>query len=355
MKSNNITNITITALRWLLLPASLLYGLATQIRNLLYDKGLLKSYSPPCRTICVGNLAIGGTGKSPLTMWLVSTLKQQQKVAVLSRGYGRKTRGFMLVQTTSASHECGDEPLMIKRRHPDVIVAVCEDRVQGAKQLLKLYPGLQTLILDDAMQHRAILCSLNLLTTQYGSLYTNDIMLPTGNLREPASGAKRADLVIVTKCPEIAVLGSEAATQMRQQVRSQLKTDKFILSAIQYGTPTDADGNHVTLHKNIILLAAIANPIPMLKHLKKNNYEVETMFFADHHQFSEKDLLHLHDRLNARPADTTLLTTEKDLQRLRHLKAFSLIRPYLAIMPIEPIFDQENKLAKLINPACYHS
>ena len=186
-------------LRKLLFPFSLLYGGITALRNFLYNKGFLKSKSYDFPVICVGNLSTGGTGKSPMIELLISFLKDNHKIAVLSRGYKRKTSGYREVIITSSVEEVGDEPLQFKKKYPDITVAVCEDRQTGIKKLKSMA---DVVLLDDAFQHRKVKASLNILLTPFDELYMDDCMLPTGNLREPKFGAKRADVIVVTKCPE---------------------------------------------------------------------------------------------------------------------------------------------------------
>src|SRR5690606_12215617 len=186
-------------LRKILFPFSLLYGGITAQRNWFYDIGLLISKAYDFPVICVGNLSTGGTGKSPMIEFLISFLKDEHKIAVLSRGYKRKTTGFREVLKTSMVEEVGDEPLQFKQKFPEVTVAVCEDRQTGIEKLQKTA---EVILLDDAFQHRKVKASLNILLTSFDKLYSNDCMLPAGNLREPKFGAKRADIIVVTKCPE---------------------------------------------------------------------------------------------------------------------------------------------------------
>ncbi len=343
-------NILIKALRWILLPFSWLYGLVMLIRNTLYDHGWLASYSPDCKTICVGNLSVGGTGKSPLTLWLIELLKHKHKVAVLSRGYGRKTHGFRWVEQSSSAHECGDEPLMIKHKHHDVSVAVCENRVEGAKRILEAAPDTDVMILDDAMQHRKIKCGMTLLVTPWYNLYPNDLMLPTGNLREPAAGARRADIIIVSKCPELIMDGGERAEAEKQRVRSLLGRghDEVFMATIQYGNPLDCNGKETTLPDKLVVATGIANPQPLIEHLNNANKELLTVIFPDHYRFSEKDLLLLQIKCEQLGKDSVILTTEKDLERMREVKAFAAVKERIIVMPIKPYFTQLETLTSKI-------
>jgi tetraacyldisaccharide 4'-kinase len=295
-------------LRKLLLPFSLLYGSILALRNLCYDKGWFKSKSYAIPIICVGNLSTGGTGKSPMIEYLISFLKEDYKVAVLSRGYKRKTNGFRDVIINSKAEDVGDEPLQIKRKFPEVMVAVCADRQEGIE---KIRIKANVILLDDAFQHRKVRASTNILLTTFNDLYVHDMVLPAGNLRESKRGAKRADLVMVTKCPE---KHSQAKLQEIQYILNIKPTQKIYFSKISYdeficGISETLPLNYL-LNKNFTLVTGIANPKPLVEFLKQNQFNFEHKKFPDHHYFSNSEIKNFKEK-------EIILTTEKDFVRLQ--------------------------------------
>ena len=297
-------------LRILLFPFSLLYGGITALRNWLYNINFLKSKTYKLPVICVGNLSTGGTGKSPMIELLVSFLKDEQHVAVLSRGYKRKTSGYREVFINSSVDEVGDEPLQFKKKFSEITVAVCEDRQIGIE---KLKVTATAILLDDAFQHRKVKASLNILLTPFNNLYSNDCMLPTGNLREPKFGAKRAGIIVVTKCPENI---SEATIEA---IKIKLKPQPYqevYFSKIGYAANIQNESAQKPLSylkdSTFHLVTGIANPIPLISYLKKEGLVFTESRFADHHNFtdSEKKELKKHP---------LILTTEKDFMRLQSL------------------------------------
>lgn len=297
-------------LRKLLFPFSMLYGGITALRNLLYDKGLLKSKSYNFPVICVGNLSTGGTGKSPMIELLVSFLKNDYKIAVLSRGYKRKTSGFREVLINSNVEDVGDEPLQFKHKFPEITVAVCEDRQTGIE---KLHKAAEVILLDDAFQHRKINASFNILLTSFDSLYINDCMLPAGNLREPKFGAKRAHIIVVTKCPD----DINASKMQEIKLKLRLKPSQEIyFSRIGYSSQimNDLESKPLEylLNKKFFLVTGIANPKPLVNFLGDKGFQFETKSFPDHHNFSNSEMEQLEKH-------NLILTTEKDFMRLQSL------------------------------------
>lgn len=291
-------------------PFSLLYGGITALRNLLYNKGWLKSKEYDFPVICVGNLSTGGTGKSPMIEFLVSFLKTNHKIAVLSRGYKRKTTGYREVLEKSTVEEVGDEPLQFKKKYPGITVAVCEDRQTGIEKLENLA---NVILLDDAFQHRKVKASLNILLTSFDKLYTNDYMLPAGNLREPKFGAKRADIIVVTKCPE-SIENSEM-----DAIKISLKPKAYqeiYFSKIGYSTEIFNAAQTKPLHylndKEFLLVTGIANPKPLVLFLKSKGLKFEEKSFPDHHSFTISEIEHLKN-------NKLILTTEKDFMRLQSI------------------------------------
>jgi len=306
----------IAALRLFLFPLTILYGGITLLRTSLFRWGVLKAYKPTVPTVVVGNLSMGGTGKSPHVEWLLKRFGSQYKIAVLSRGYGRSTRGFLEVQLHSSADEVGDEPKQIKQKFPDVPFAVCEKRKDGILELLKLYPDLQLIILDDAMQHLAVSGGFVIMLSEFHKPFFKDWVVPMGRLREFAwNGKKRADLCVFTKRPEHI---EYAQKQSFSAAFSDGKPSFF--SRFVY--PSTAAWQSISGHnlpaeiKQIVLVTGIANPKPLVDALSAT-YSLELLRFADHHDYTEKDIEQVHRKFANFDASTTVvLTTEKDAVKL---------------------------------------
>jgi tetraacyldisaccharide 4'-kinase len=309
-------------LRLILFPFSLLYGLVILIRNKCYDWGILDSVQFDLPVICVGNLAVGGTGKTPVTEYLVKLL-EGKKIAILSRGYGRTTKGFLLADESASASTIGDEPMQYFSKFPHVTVAVCEDRVKGMKLLAKDH---DLIILDDAYQHRQVRAGFNILLFEYSSMFQFQLMLPAGNLREPFSGYKRADSILITKSP------AEIPAASKQHISGRFAPNYQPLihfAVIRYDEvkpvygPTAAE---VSSKTTVFLLTGIANKAPLLKHLEVQFQEIQQHAFPDHHQFSPEDITLLLKAFKRHPsADKCILTTEKDAQRLLGVRIKELL------------------------------
>lgn len=314
-------------MRWILAPLSWIYWLVLVVRHWLYDEHILPSVTMRIPTICVGNLALGGTGKTPQVEYLVQLLMKRYKVAVLSRGYGRKTRGFLLVDDQSTAETIGDEPMLIHQRYPEVLMAVCEDRVRGIRRLEKMCPDLDVVILDDAFQHRHIRSGLSILLTEYSNLYVLDSLLPVGSLRDLKSRATKADIVVVTKCPE------PMAPIDRRVVSNHLKLAAFqqlIFSHIEYA-PLAVSGK-------VLVVTAIANPQPLVEHVKTQASTVEHIRYIDHHRFTEKDI---HRIVETAAGFDYVVTTEKDLMRMRSTRLVEELGDKLVAQPMSVIADED--------------
>lgn len=303
--------------RYLLFPFTILFVCITESRNFFYRIGVLKPSAFSTPVICIGNLSVGGTGKSPMVNYLAAQLKTQYKVAVLSRGYGRKTRDYLEVETDMSTDTCGDEPLQCKRKHPDVLVSVDGNRVRGIVFQLGDHPDTEVVLLDDAFQHRAVKAGLNILLTEFSNPFFQDYVLPTGNLRELRKNAKRADVVVITKCP--ANLSDTQRENYRLQIKKFTKANVFF-AAIRY-TEIHPMHRHLSgldsLHgKKILLVTGIANPAPLAEYLKEQGAVIHPLFFADHYRFKTKDIQHLHAKWQELGQDTLIMTTEKDAMRL---------------------------------------
>lgn len=300
----------------MLFPVSLVYGLAVIVRNYGYDAGLLTSRSFDVPVISVGNLAVGGTGKSPMTGYLYKLLHKNHKVAVLSRGYGRNTTGYIEVNTDDDADLVGDEPLQFKRNFPEATVAVCEERVKAIGNLKDHH---QAILLDDAFQHRALTPGLSILLFDYESFSKTQWLLPTGNLREPVSAIKRADVIVITKTP------LTADEESKEHIRTRLKTAKPVyFSHLQYADLKSIQQGHTlplsTIKGNwqIFLLTGIANPKPLVQKLEQYTLQLRHHQYPDHHPFSLKNVGKLvADFMHAEAAHKLIITTEKDAQRLR--------------------------------------
>ncbi|MGB5358347.1 MAG: tetraacyldisaccharide 4'-kinase [Eudoraea sp.] len=297
-------------LRILAFPFSLIYALAVYFRNVLYDSGILQSTEFKTVIVSVGNLSTGGTGKTPMIEWLLNHLSPSSKLAVLSRGYKRKSRGFVLAQKTSTAEEIGDEPLQIYSKFPEVSVAVDADRIRGIKLLeTSKHPNL--ILLDDAYQHRKVNPLFSILLTSYGNLYTNDWYLPTGNLRDNKSSSKRADLIVVTKCPPD--LDDESQMRITKELNPG-KDQRVLFCALEYDINLKGKKEEISLNglqnKTVTLVTGIANPKPLITFLKSAEINFDHHQYRDHHFFSGKEI----DFFNSKPL---ILTTEKDYMRLK--------------------------------------
>lgn len=298
-------------LRKLLVPFSPLYYGVTWIRNFLYDIGFLKSKSFPFPVIAVGNLSVGGTGKSPMTEFLISLLKDHYPISVLSRGYKRKSKGFIQVQTNSTVNEVGDEPLQMKIKYPEVTVAVDRDRCHGIDQLRMLVPQPEVILLDDAFQHRKVTAGFYILLTAYGDLYIDDMLLPAGNLREPVAGATRANVIIVTKCPEYITIQEKNKIRKKLDIKSH---QTLYFTTIKYDETLKNNNREITLSflqgKKFTLVTGIANPKPLVDYLVAKGLVFEHKNFSDHHNFSTSEIADLRKK-------ELIVTTEKDYTRLQ--------------------------------------
>jgi tetraacyldisaccharide 4'-kinase len=325
-------------LRILLYPFSVIYGVITLIRNFLFEIGAFHSYKIPVKSICVGNLSVGGTGKTPHVMYLVNKLLGNYSIAILSRGYGRKSKGFRYVSKGDDANNVGDEPLSyVFRFRNKIIVSVCESRVFGVKKILN-EQKIDLVILDDAFQHRKIKAGLNIVLTEYANPYFNDYMLPAGNLREYRFGVERADILIVTKCPT--TIDQNDKSKFLKKINKDAR--KIFFSSIKYGVPVSFSDLKYPESATVLLVAGIANPIPLVKYVETTN-PIETLFFPDHHSFGVMDIRKIHAKFDAIPTtDKVILTTEKDYMRLKDTLTEKEITkfPWFYI-PIEINIDRE--------------
>lgn len=310
----------------LLYPLSLLYGLIIFIRNKLFDFELLKQKKYDVKIISIGNLSLGGTGKTPHIEFFIEKVINSKKIAVVSRGYGRKTKGFRYVEIDDDAENTGDEPLQIKKKFKLIIVAVCEKRTFAIDKILDDFPQTELILLDDAFQHRYVKRDLNILLTEYSKPFWNDCVLPCGTLREFQSGFKRADAIVITKSPK------NKSLNIPQNV---LKKQIFY-SNIMYATPVLFNG---VFSKKIIVVTGIANDKNLLDYLETENYEIVNHFrFADHYNFKISDIEKIN--LKAVSAENSMiLTTEKDFVRISKFYVSSKVS--IAYIPIKIEIENE--------------
>lgn len=336
----------------LLYPLSWLYRIVVSVRNTLYDINILKSREFEVPVISVGNITVGGTGKTPHVEYLAGLLQEKFEIAILSRGYKRKTSGFRFVETTSTAIETGDEPLQIKSHFPELTVSVCENRVTGIETLVnqenKITPDV--IILDDAFQHRRIVPGINILLIDYNRPVAEDTLLPAGLLRESVSQMRRANIIIITKCPD-------EVTPIRRRILQKevdLKPyQQLYFTALDYDNPTpvfsakNLDPNDLSAKKySILALSGIASPEIFQNYLKQFSPKMQKVEFADHHYFTHNDIESVMEKFDAISADKKIIvTTEKDIMRLKSMENLpEAFRNVLYSLPVKVKFlDNEGK------------
>lgn len=330
-------------MRVFLYPLSLIYSFVLYIRHRLFDINLLRSKSFDIPIICVGNLSFGGTGKTPHTEYLIRLLSKSMKVAVLSRGYGRSTKGFVLAHEGVTHEEIGDEPLQYFTKFPDIIVAVDENRVEGVRRLMGMDIKPDVILLDDAFQHRRIKPGYNILLTDYHSLYSKDHLTPVGNLRDIKSEARRANVIIVTKCPVV------IDPYTKRNIIESLKPkpyQKVLFSHISFDDlePLNetAKAKDLTQCRSIFMFCGIANPYPLEDYLKRKTNTLSTIIFNDHHSFTKENINAILEGFNDVIGKNKIaVTTEKDTMRLTNsLNLFENI-PLFSI-PIKVRFHEDD-------------
>ncbi|MCK9618393.1 MAG: tetraacyldisaccharide 4'-kinase [Lentimicrobiaceae bacterium] len=333
-------------LGFILLPFSLLYGLVIVLRNKLFDWKILPSERFSLPVICVGNLSAGGTGKTPHVEYLIRLLDKQCTIATLSRGYGRKTRGFVFADPDSTATSIGDEPMQYVNKFSAITVAVHEKRREGIRMLLQKKPETNLVLLDDAMQHRYVTPGLTILLTDYRHLYVNDYLLPSGRLREPIKGASRADIIIVTKTPKIF---SPITRRSISEKLSPKPWQNLFFSYIRYGELVPFHSTEIQpmqkKYGTIVLFAGIANCYPLQEYLKNLCEELITLQFSDHHCYSPKEMEQIkvcyHEVFSK---SKIIVTTEKDAMRLKNTSLEEIIVNLpVFYLPIEVAFHKEDK------------
>lgn len=302
-------------LRYLLLPFTLLYGSIVWLRNRLYDSGFISGVSFDIPVIAVGNLSVGGTGKTPHIEYLIRLLQYEYKVATMSRGYKRKTRGFLLAGAKTNALKIGDEPMQYHLKFPELAVSVAEDRMTGIPSLLMARPEIEVVLLDDAYQHRSVKPGLNILITDFSNPFYEDFILPYGRLREGRGAYKRADIIVVSKCPQN--LTQAQAIEITAAIKPKAY-QKVFFSTIRYGTAyhffehTPADFTN----KKVLLISGIAKPEPMLAYIEQRAEKVHLLDYPDHHFFTERNFEDIKETIRNWDTDCVIVTTEKDATRL---------------------------------------
>ncbi len=328
-------------------PLALIYGFLTFLRNRIYDLGFIKSYSPKTHTICVGNLSVGGSGKTPHIEYLIKLLKQDFVLATLSRGYKRKTSGFIIADQTSTCSDIGDEPLLYKTKYPDLTVCVEVNRIKGVKKLSELEPSPQVILLDDAFQHRPIKCGLNIVVSEYDNLYFNDFLMPVGRLRESKSGIHRADIIVISKTPE-----KSTAVDIRNVLKDvKPRPHQYVFfSYLKYGeiysisNPTEKINTLKDLFRyRLIVFTGIANAVPMITYLREYSASVSHLPFPDHHDFTVADIANIQKYYETfEGGNKIMVTTEKDLMRLKQPEIWAIAeRMNIFVLPVEVTFKDK--------------
>lgn len=334
--------------RYILFPIAFIYGGITSFRNFLYNKRIFKSSEFDLPIICIGNLSMGGTGKTPHTEYLANLLNQKMELAILSRGYGRRTTDYIEANEASTAIQIGDEPAQYNRKFPNVKVIVEKKRVKGVLNLLYDHPTIDAILLDDAYQHRSIKAGLNILISDYSHPFYSDTILPIGNLREFRSGKKRADIIIISKCP--ANLPNIEQEQIKKKI-GLLDNQKLFFSSIVYGEIYNPFTNE-KLQKDlsdyeVLALTGIANPKPLYEELTNRNVKFQKKAYRDHYPFSEKDIATISEIFGTFvSSDKIILTTEKDASRLIEIKGIELLPIYCIEIKVQFCnnqneFDQE--------------
>ena len=343
--------------KWLY-PASWIYGAGVWLRNKLFDWGYYKERSFNLPIICIGNLTVGGTGKTPHTEYLVKLLQKNYQVAVLSRGYKRKSKGFVLAKENTSVHQLGDEPYQMKQKFPSIHMAVDVNRCHGIEQLCKanVTPTTDVVLLDDAFQHRHVKAGLNILLVDYNRMITEDALLPAGRMREPISGKDRAHIVIITKCPkdmkpmDFRVLQRQMNLYAFQQLYFTTLDYGRLRPLFNGGKKYAIQNIHPAVH--ILLVTGIASPQVLEDDLSAINTHIHMLAYGDHHDFTDNDMLEIEKHFHRLPEGRRMIiTTEKDAVRMvSHPQLPETIKPYIYVLPIEIVFlqDQQEMFNKYI-------
>ena len=344
-----------TLRKYLLLPLSKIYGFGVAVRNKLYDIGWLKQNSFDIPIITIGNIAVGGTGKTPHTEYIVRMLRHNYNIGILSRGYKRKTKGFVLATPHTTPRDIGDEPYqMYQKFGRNIMVAVCENRTFGIEKMLEINPDLNLIVLDDGFQHRRVRADVSILLTEFQKPYYNDNLLPYGNLRESKKGIVRADLILVTKCP---VDAPPIEYRIIQSNLNHIPDQGPFFTRYRYESPRPLFPSSVqkesipkledlTPYDKILMVCGIANPKPFHEYIKSFDASVKVCLFEDHHDFTRKDMESiLNDFMSLPKGRRYIFTTEKDAVRLLNNPYFPhQLKPYTFFIPVRVAIDETQEL-----------
>lgn len=331
-----INVVTISRMRGIKYILASIFSSILRVRHFLFDIGVLKMKTFDIPIICVGNLKVGGTGKTPMTEFLVSSLKQNYKIAVLSRGYLRKSKGFVLSDETSTSADIGDEPMLIHLRHPDIVVAVCEKRVIGVEEILKADPTINLILLDDAFQHRYIDTTIDILLTEYHEPYTNDFLLPYGHLRDIRKQAERASFIVATKCPadvkpiDLRTFMTNLNLKPYQSLFFTYMIEGKVFPLFDRGYEESI--KTILKGDNVVLMTAIANPTHLIESVKNRYNIVQSFRYRDHHNFTQANLNEVLKK--AIEENAHIIMTEKDAAKIMSLDIPSSEKFRFCVAPI---------------------
>ena len=338
---------------WILFPISLVYWIITSIRNIFFEIGIFKENKFNIPIIGVGNITVGGTGKTPHSQYISELLQKKFKIAILSKGYGRKTKEFKYVNINSNSKEVGDEPLQMKKNLPKEIVAVDHKRVNGLNKIMKEHPSVNCIILDDAFQHRSVKIGFNILLCDYNNPIYKDYMMPVGLLRESKKGIKRADCVVISKCPENLTL------EESNRIKKKLKfTKEVFFSKVVYDKIVSLNGNKnikKSSIKKVLLVTGIANSSPIIEYLEKLNIQIKHIKYKDHFDYQKKDINKIIDIYKREISEIIILTTEKDAQKMKVFEELSKFPVYYLKVSIDFIRNKDKFEEKILKYVKAHS
>ncbi|HEV7347176.1 tetraacyldisaccharide 4'-kinase [Telluribacter sp.] len=339
-RNNSTSKFKLSRVVTILDPLGWLYGSITALRNKLYDRGTFTSFEPPQFTVSVGNLTVGGTGKTPLIEYLICLLKNDAPLATLSRGYGRRSRGFLVAQPGTSARDLGDEPLQYFQKFGDLVtVTVCEDRAAGSRQIQELYPEISLLLLDDAYQHRGIRPHVNILLNDYNRPFYEDNPFPAGYLREGRAGARRADAVVVSKCP--VGISEEEKGVIRRKISTYTRSGvPVFFASVRYEQPVGYLSQRVARPEAVVAMAGIARPEPFLNYLNNNFKVLKEVIYPDHHDYRQTDL---ETGLKSIKKGTFVITTEKDMVKLRPLAEAAGVAGHFLYLPIGMDFGTDRE------------
>jgi tetraacyldisaccharide 4'-kinase len=338
---------------WILFPISLVYWIISSTRNLFFEIGVFKQNKFNIPIIGVGNITVGGTGKTPHSQYISQILQNNFKIAILSKGYGRKTKGFKYVNIDSNCDDVGDEPLQMKKNLPKEIVAVDHKRVNGVNKILKDHPELNCIIFDDAFQHRSVKIGYNILLCDYNNPIYKDWIMPVGLLRESKKGIKRADCVVISKCPE------NLSLEESNRIKKNLKFKKEVFfSKIRYDKIVSLNGNKTiekTSLKKILLITGIANSNPIIEYLEKLNIQIKHLRYKDHFHYKKKDINRIIDNFRNENSEMIILTTEKDAQKMKKFGELSNFPVYYLKVSVDFMSNKDKFEEKIIKYVKAHS